>query len=117
MPDVSVPQPSVSPPGGGAAPVGTVVTGDTGAPDTPPPADAGTLQIVRVDAPDVGEASVAELASWIEAESPNAADTVALAEGDPARAAKVLEAEQSATGGDPRKTVEGPLQKIIDDAE
>lgn len=118
IPDVTVPQPSVSPPGLGAAPVGTIVTGDTGGPDTPPPPEAATsAALPRADAPDIAEAPVAEIAAWISAESPNIGDTVVLAENDPALASKLLEAEQSATGGDPRKGVEDGLQKIIDSGE
>lgn len=44
----------------------------------------------------------------------NAADTVALADGDPEKAKKVLAAETALRSGDPRATVEGPLQKIIE---
>lgn len=56
----------------------------------------------------------AQLAQHITDEKLNASDTVDLAGGDPALAAKVLEAEGIAQGGDPRATVEGPLQKTID---
>jgi hypothetical protein len=58
--------------------------------------------------------SASEVASWIESEKPNAADTVAAAGDDPDTAAVVLEAESTATKGDPRASVEKPLQKIID---
>jgi hypothetical protein len=58
--------------------------------------------------------SATEVSQWIESEKPNAADTVAAAGDDPATAAVVLEAESAATGGDPRASVEKPLQKIID---
>jgi hypothetical protein len=58
--------------------------------------------------------SATEVSQWIESEKPNAADTVAAAGNDPATAAVVLEAESAATGGDPRASVEKPLQKIID---
>lgn len=69
--------------------------------------------VVNVDA-DVEGSPVTALAEHIKATSPNAEDTVALAEGDPRRAEKVLEAETIATGGAPRSTVAQRLQKIID---
>lgn len=115
--DVTTPQPSVSPPPLGVAPTGSVTTGDTGGPDTPPAAGADTSGgIVRADAPDPETASAGEIAEWISTESPNVDDTVSLASGDSDLAAKVLEAENIATGGDPRKGVESKLAPLADGA-
>jgi len=111
-PSTETPAPSVSPPPSGAAPSGDLTTGDTGIEPTMP-VDSG-LPVAPAEPPDAAIAEVGEISAFIEAEQPNAADTVALAKGDPALAVKVLEAEKTATGGDPRKSVEGPLQKIID---
>lgn len=63
-------------------------------------------------APDPLTATTEDLAAYIEAQDLNAADTVALAQGDPGRAQAVLEAEQLAQGGDGRKTVAEPLSKL-----
>lgn len=62
----------------------------------------------------LADLSTAALAERIKGDKLNASDTVAIAGNDPALARKVLAAEESAQGGDPRATVEGPLQKIID---
>lgn len=79
--------------------------------------------VVNLGTADLGDAggsysavgrSATEVTSWIESEKPNAGDTVAAAEGDPDAAAVVLEAENTATGQDPRKSVEKQLQAIID---
>lgn len=72
-------------------------------------------------APDPLEASTDTLAAYI-AEGPsgkalNAEETVALAQNDPARAEKVLEAERQATTGDARKTVESRLKAIAESDE
>jgi hypothetical protein len=113
-----LPQEHVSPPPGGNPPVGTFTLGDRGAGDVQPDGSTASVVkppaggIVRADAPDVAVASPAEIAAWITEAKPNAADTVALAEGDPAQAAKVLEAEHIATGGDPRGSVAKPLGQI-----
>lgn len=72
---------------------------------TPPPA---TL--------DVHAAGVAEIAAFLEANEPTIPQTVEMADGDPALAEKLLEAESVATGGEPRKGVTDKLQKLIDDA-
>jgi hypothetical protein len=62
--------------------------------------------ISRADAP-VDEGPT-ELSKFIRDQELSADDTVALAEGDPERAAAVLEAEHLATGGNPRpEVVEG----------
>lgn len=73
---------------------------------------AGSADVVNVEA-DVDNSSVADLAEWIKDAKPNVDDTVALAEGDPERARKVLDAESSATGGSPRQGVSDKLEKII----
>lgn len=108
---------SVSPPGGGAAPAGTLLTGDTGAPDVQPVGGQvpdATGGIVRLDAPDVRTAAVGDLAQWITDEKATVDETVALAEGDKALAEKVLEAESIATGGDGRKGVVSKLSAITE---
>lgn len=69
--------------------------------------------IVNVEL-DVENLTVTELAERIKDQKPNATDTVALAESDPRKAEKVLEAERVATGNSPRQGVESELQKIID---
>jgi hypothetical protein len=61
--------------------------------------------------------SVQEVVAWLQAEKPNAQATVAAAHDDPDAASTVLDAEVTASGDDPRATVEKPLQKIIDDGE
>lgn len=58
--------------------------------------------------------SLSEVESWIREQRPTAPQTVAAAKGDAPTAETVLEAEKLAQGGDPRATVEGPLQKVID---
>lgn len=89
--------PNVASPGAGVAPrQGTIEDG-----------------LPRTDAPDV--ADTAALSQFILEQKLNAADTVALAEGDPDRAVFVLEAEKAAHGQDPRATVEKPLNKLIEE--
>lgn len=104
---------TVSPPSLGVAPVGDVVTGDTGGDPVQPPGVvtplSGVGDAVSID---VAEAGPGQIADHIRDEKLNASDTVALAGDDPALAAKVLEAEQLAHGGDARSTVVGPLEKI-----
>lgn len=74
----------------------------------------GVAQAVGSDSEiDVAGSSVEDIAAYLEAEKPNAAETVALAGDDPELAQKVLDAEKAAQGGDPRVTVQEPLQKII----
>lgn len=106
-------QPSVSPPGGGAAPVGDFVTGDTGGPDAPPVNDLGGAPDLRVDAPDTSDTTA--LSQFIVSEGLTVPQTVALAEGDPERAAQVLEAEKAAAGSagaDPRAGVVKALEPL-----
>lgn len=67
------------------------------------------------DAPNVADASVGELAAYIDSENLNAASTVALAQGSPELAPKVLEAERASSGGDGRSTVVRPLERLAAD--
>lgn len=73
--------------------------------DSPRSSEGGEL--------DVSTASVEDLASWIEEDEPTVAEVIAAAEGDSENAEKLLEAENLATGQDPRKGVEDGLNKII----
>lgn len=52
------------------------------------------------------------LVVWIRDERPNAATVVAAAGDDPERAQALIDAENEASGGDPRKSVIDPLSKI-----
>lgn len=52
------------------------------------------------------------LVVWIRDERPNAATVVAKAGDDPAMAQALIAAENEASGGDPRKSVIEPLNKI-----
>lgn len=65
---------------------------------------------------DVREMSDADLAAWIRDDKPKAADVVELAEGDGQLAERLLNAERTATNGKPRKNVNDPLTKVIDEA-
>jgi hypothetical protein len=62
------------------------------------------------------EWGVPELVQYIETNKPNVDDTVALAQGDPEAAKRVLDAEAEATGGDPRAGVTKGLAAVIGDA-
>jgi hypothetical protein len=53
------------------------------------------------------------LVAWIKEQKPTAAAVVAAAENDSDKAEALLEAEVAATGGQPRKSVKEPLEKII----
>lgn len=75
-------------------------------------AEQGRQSVGIVDLSQSGEG----VAARIREGGLNAEETVALAEGDPEKAKEILAAEREATGGSPRKTVEEPLQKIIDGA-
>jgi hypothetical protein len=113
---------SVSPPPVGIPPAGEYVTGNTGAPDTEPSTviSGGTINDRPLDAPGgttafvVGDKSVTEVADRLRSESPNATATVAAAGDDPGAAETLLEAERLVRDGDPRATVEKPLQAIIE---
>lgn len=60
-------------------------------------------------------ASVEDTAKWIEESKPTVDETVDAAEDDPNIAAKLLEAENLATGQQPRAGVQKGLQAIIDE--
>lgn len=77
-------------------------------------AEARSGGIVNLSAPLGPTTSAADLAAYLRDEKPSAADTVALADGDPEKAVKVLDAERSATGGKPRAAVEKPLTALIE---
>lgn len=64
-------------------------------------------------APDASTAEVSELAEFIDENDLNAGQTVALAGGSAEGARRVLEAERVSTGGDGRKTVREPLERLI----
>jgi hypothetical protein len=67
-------------------------------------------------ASNTSEWGVPELVQYIETNKPNVDDTIALAQGDPDAAKRVLEAEDEATGGDPRSGVTKGLTAVIGDA-
>lgn len=71
-------------------------------------------EVVEVD---VREMTDGDLAAWIKDEGPTAKEVVDLAGDDAEIAQRLLNAEQTATEGHPRKNVSGPLTKIIDDAQ
>jgi len=64
------------------------------------------------DTLDVSSASVEELASWIEEDKPTVNEVLEAAGGDPATASKLLDAENLATGNQPRQGVVEGLSKI-----
>lgn len=74
-------------------------------------ASTGDGDIVNVEAPVDG--SITDLSEWIKSSQPTVDDTVALAENDPEKAQRVLDAEVAATGGEPRKGVQEQLEKIV----
>lgn len=116
--------PSVSPPGGGVAPIGDLLTGDTGGPDSPPVVPDGSGPVPQpVLAPegehrgfDARGKTTVEVIEWLEEGKPSVSEVVAAANGDAEAAKVIIEAEDTVKGGDPRKTVVGPLQKIVDEA-
>jgi len=57
------------------------------------------------------------LMAWFEAEKPSVATVVAAADNDADKAEMLLEAENTATGGQSRKGVVTGLNRIIDEAE
>jgi hypothetical protein len=77
----------------------------------PAPVEGEVAQLEAGSASD--EMGVHELTEYIEQNHPNVDDTIALAKGDPEAAARVLEAEGIATGGDPRSGVTKGLTAII----
>jgi hypothetical protein len=64
--------------------------------------------------PDPASTSTEDLAKYIEDNGLNAADTVALAQGDPSNAQAVIDAEELSHGGDGRNTVVEPLTALRD---
>ena len=54
-----------------------------------------------------------ELDELLETESPNVGETVALADGDPESAQRILDAEVRVTGDEPRQGVIEGLEKVI----
>jgi hypothetical protein len=73
--------------------------------DTPVLAGAGS-------APDLNYDDQDQLVNWIRDSKPTAPEVIAAADGDPDKAAALMDAEDEATGGQPRKTVMDGLQKI-----
>ena len=69
------------------------------------------------DLPDPLSVTTAELAQALESGKATAPEVVALAQDDPRRAEALLKAEHLLAGGDGRKTVTEPLQKIIDQGD
>lgn len=106
---------TVSPPALGAEPSGDITKGDTGGDDVQPVTvtpDSGGAATFDARAADVDQA-----AEWLRSERPKASDVVDAAHDDPEAAQTLLEAERIASNGDPRKTVEQPLQAIIDSGD
>lgn len=103
----------VSPPSLGVAPVGDLTTGDTGGDDVQPvtTTSGAAGEVVTFDA---RAADVDQAVSWLQSERPTAPQVVEAAHGDGDAAATLLEAEQVASNGDPRKTVVQGLEAIID---
>lgn len=70
---------------------------------------------VTSDEFDVEDASTADVANWIQTTKPSSEATVDAANGDIDTARKLLEAENLATGGEPRPEVVADLTEIIDE--
>lgn len=64
------------------------------------------------DIADASAPSHDELVAWIRNERPNSAEVVERAGDDPAMAEALIAAENEASGGDPRKSVVEPLERI-----
>ena len=75
---------------------------------TPDPEAEGVDLVI-----DFETASVGEIEEWIREDRPTVAETVEIADGSPAIAEKVLEAETSAYSGEPRKGVVDGLSAIL----
>jgi hypothetical protein len=56
-----------------------------------------------------------ELVTWIKESKPNAQAVIDAAQNDPDKAIALMDAEEEATGGQPRKTVMSGLQKIANE--
>lgn len=83
-----------------------IYTGNEPDPDT-----VGADSVVADEESD----DVREVAAWITESKPTIEETLDSAGGDPDRAELLLEAENLATGGQPRKGVVDGLQALIDD--
>jgi hypothetical protein len=64
----------------------------------------------------VANKSLEDLVEWLEEQKPTAPQTINAAGDDPAVAERLLEAEETVTGREPRTTVVDGLQRIIDNA-
>lgn len=62
------------------------------------------------------EATTGDLVEWLRSAQPTADQVLQRVGDDPVMAAKMLEAEQTATDGSPRQNVEKALGKVIQDA-
>lgn len=69
-----------------------------------------------VNAQSLDDATVEDVSLWIQKEKPTVAEVVEEANNDPTRARKLLDAENHATGGQPRSTLEEQLNEIIETA-
>jgi hypothetical protein len=81
-----------------------IEAGDDDAGPSEDPVASGSL--------DVGTATVPDLSAWIKSERPTVDEVVEEANNDPEKARKLLEAEDHATGGQPRSTLVEQLQEI-----
>lgn len=86
------------------------VEGDTAAED----ADAANAQEAG-GVPDIN-ANHDELVAWVSDTKPNEDAMVNAAQGDPAMAQALMDAEEEASGGQPRKGVMTRLQAIVDNS-
>lgn len=66
------------------------------------------------DGTPIGELGDADLINWIDEENPTVSDVVDAANGDPELARRLLDAEESASGGDSRKGIVDGLGAIIE---
>lgn len=107
---------TVSPPSLGVPPEGGLLTGDTGTEDVQPPPGADVDGAAGGGAGefDARGKDLDEVQEWLRSERPTAPQVVSAAGDDPEAAETLLEAERLVRGGDPRATVEKPLQSIID---
>jgi hypothetical protein len=72
-----------------------------------PPLDSGELDFSNQD----------ELVIYLQENKPTVIETVALADDDPEKAEALMDAEETASGGQPRAGVMNGLQKILDAEE
>lgn len=107
---------TASPPGRGVAPAGELVLphGGEGSGAPVPDPEAGGTTTTTTASFDARGASLDEVTAWLRDSSPNATQTVEAANGDAEAAEVLLEAERIVRDGDPRSTVTGPLQKVVD---